>query len=537
MKSILDYLENTALQFKDKVVFSDDTMSITYSGFVAKAKSVGTALLQRGCAKQPVAIFMDKSVNCLVAMFGALYCGGFYFVIDADMPAERIKTIFSVLNPKTIITQKSLVAKTFEFANNYSVLQFEDIVLTSENIAMLNESRASAISADPQYVLFTSGSTGTPKGTVVTHQNVISYALWFAKTFNISHETVFGNQSPFYFSMSVSDIYGTIITGATLHIIPKQYFSFPIKLVAFMNERKINTIYWVPSALNIVANLNLFKYALPTYLTDVLFAGEVMPTKQLNYWRSYLPNANYANLFGPTETTDICAYYKINRNFSDDETLPIGNACENLDVFLINENGELCKNKFANLLKENKKASECKNDKVCNTENSNGVEAKQNDCEEGELYVRGAFVAAGYYNNPEKTALAFVQNPLNKSYPEIVYKTGDICRYNRFGELEFLSRKDFQIKHLGYRIELGEIETAGNSIKEVKNCLCLFDKKHDSIYMVFEGNINELELGVQLAKKLPTYMCPSKLFKVKSMAHNQNGKIDRNFYMAEYLNK
>ena len=139
------------------------------------------------------------------------------------------------------------------------------------------------------------------------------------------------------------DIYATLLSGASLYLLPKLYFSFPAKLLDCMIQNKINTIYWVPSALGIVANLKGLEVLPPKDVKKVLFAGEVMPTKILNIWRRHLPDALYANLYGPTEVTDICTYYIVNRDFADDEALPIGNACNNCDVIVLKEDGTQAK--------------------------------------------------------------------------------------------------------------------------------------------------------------------------------------------------
>lgn len=139
----------------------------------------------------------------------------------------------------------------------------------------------------------------------------------------------------------MTDIYATIRTGAQLHVIPKSYFSFPALLIRYLNERQVNTIYWVPSALSIVANLKVLDFMMAEHIEKVLFAGEVMPAKQLNYWRSKYPNALFANLFGPTETTDICTYYIVDREIKDTESVPIGIACDNCDSFVVTEDGRL----------------------------------------------------------------------------------------------------------------------------------------------------------------------------------------------------
>lgn len=494
MKNILEYIENSASEYPDKIAFADNDNTITYAQLLRNAKSIGTALSQMNKRNCPIAVYLDKSVQTPCAMFGITYSGNFYIIIDAEMPVERINKIFSTLSPAAIITDEAHLDNANQLAADCSIFMYDMAVNTDADEKVLSCIRDRQIDTDPLYALYTSGSTGMPKGAMLSHRNVIAYTEWFTETFDINSETVFGNQTPFYFSMSVSDVYSTIKSGATLCIIPKACFSFPINLIKFLNEHKVNTIYWVPSAISIVANLKLFKYAKPEYLKKVLFAGEVMPTKQLNYWINNLDKDTlFANLYGPTETTDICTYYVVDRPFKDDEPLPIGRHCDNCDVMIVTDKNEL---------------------------------AKQG--EEGELYVRGSFVAYGYYGNDEKTKDAFVQNPLQTYYPEIVYKTGDLVKENDKGEIMYITRKDFQIKRMGYRVELGEIETAASSIENIEEVVCVFDKAKDKIILVYQGKKLTAEDILKCIKaKVPAYMVPDRIEKITLMPHNQNGKIDR----------
>lgn len=492
MKSITQYLEKTAERFPGKTAFRDESSELSYSQLVKKARSIGTALARLGKKNSAVAVYMNKTPLCAAAMLGVAYSGNFYVVVDSKMPLERIKNTFGVVSPAAIITEKELSDNISRTGTDAQIFIADEIADMPADDKVLEGILKSMIDTDPLYCLFTSGSTGVPKGTVISHRNVIAYTDWVIETFGIDENTVFGSQTPFYFSMSVTDFFSTIRTGAELVIIPKKFFSFPIKLMQYINDYKVNTIYWVPSALSIVANLDLFKYVKPQYLQKVLFAGEVMPTKQLNYWMNNFPDLLYANLFGPTETTDICTYYVVNRRFEDGASLPIGNACNNCDVMVVNDEGRECA-----------------------------------PGEEGELFVRGSFLAYGYYNNPEKTESVFVQNPLNSAYPEPVYKTGDIVKYNEYGELIYCGRKDFQIKHMGYRIELGEIENGAAAADGVSVNACVYDPGEDSIVLIYEGKADKESLLEELKKRVPSYMLPNRIIKIPSMPYNSNGKIDR----------
>ena len=489
-KSVTQVLENTAKKFPDKTMFVSKDESITYKDFVIESKKIGSFLLEKNLNKENVIIFIDKTINALKAMFGSMQAGSCYVVVDVTSPKERLEKIIDTSKPKAIITDKKNFEKCKELHDTIYILEDIDIQINQQ---ALDDCLKNMISTDPIYILFTSGSTGVPKGSVICHNSVIEYAKAICDTFDINEDTIFGSQTPFYFSMSILDIFATVYSGATFNIIPKMYFSFPVKLMEYLNEHKINTIYWVPSALNIVANLKTLDVIKPEYLTKILFAGEAMPNKQLNIWRKALPNAMYANLFGPTEITDTCTYYIVNRDFKDDESLPIGVAFNNCDVFALKEDNTLA---LAD--------------------------------EVGELVVRGSFLGLGYYNNPEKTKEAFVQNPLNKSYPELIYRTGDLVKLNEYNEYLYLGRKDFQIKHMGYRIELGEIETNIGAIDKVLSCACVYDAKKDNIVLFYTADgLEEEDLIKEYDKKLLEYMRPNRLIRLDRMPSNANGKIDR----------
>ena len=492
IKTITDYLDKTAKKYPEKIGVKDIDKQYTFSKIRENALKVGSVLGEMGLFKKPIAIFLDKNVDCFCSMFGVAYSGNFYTILDVTMPQARIERILRILDAEAIITDKKHEQDIQKLDLKFSPIYIEDIYTRTINNLMIECIQNRIIDTDVLYILFTSGSTGDPKGVIISHRNVITYMEWSGKVFGFDSNTVFGSQTPFYFSMSVLDIFQTIRTGAEFVIIPKKLFSLPGDLISYIDETQINTIYWVPSALCQLANINALDNPKLKCVKMILFAGEVMPAKQLNMWKRALPDAFYANLFGPTEVPDICTYYILDREIADDESIPIGRTCDNMDVFIVDENGK----------------------EVTGTQ-------------EGEMLVRGASVAYGYYKNPEKTKEAFIQNPLQDSYEEKVYRTGDLVHYNENGEIIYVSRKDFQIKHMGYRIELGEIETAASAIAQIDRVCCIYDMANSEIVLFYTGAIDAKDIKKNIKKKVPRYMIPTRYVTMEEMPLNLNGKIDR----------
>ncbi|WP_139451832.1 amino acid adenylation domain-containing protein [Campylobacter armoricus] len=485
-----DFLQESVTKFGSKNAFVEfNGKGITYKEFDDLSKKIASEILSKFLTKNtqnPVLIILPKGISCLLSFFSVAKSGNFYTLLDEKSPKERVEKVIEVLKPRLLITSRKL-----NLDYNLDTIYAEDFEKFSIDENALSNALTNHIDTNLLYVFFTSGSTGIPKGVSISHKSVIDYTFWVCETFKLNHEDILANQAPFYFDNSILDIFSSIKMGATLHILPNHLFAFPNKILEYLEREKITTIFWVPSVLIYFANTNALDTFKLKHLNKILFCGEIMPNKQLNTWRKHLPDALFANLYGPTEITDVCSFYIVNRQFSDDELLPIGNACKNTQLLVFDEN--------LNLI----------------TPNQVGIK--------GELYVRGTCLSLGYYSDKEKTKQAFVQNPLHDNYLDLLYKTGDVVAYNEFGELLCYGRIDYQIKYMGHRIELGEIESVINSHENVKNCACIFKEE----IICFYESKEELDFKNFLKEKLPAYMIPKKFIKIDHFALNANGKIDR----------
>ena len=501
MINVITMLEKAACEYSDSIAFSDPKRSITYGDLNETVKRIASLFLSDGLygrlePEDGVGFYMEKSTDAVCAMLGAVKAGAFYSFIDVRQPGERAASVIRVLKPRLIITDNEN-EEALKAAGASEYVLISDLLEAAGNCEpdddLLKHAGSRSYDTMPLYVNFTSGSTGTPKGVAVSHRSVIDFIRVFTRTFKITHDDVLANQAPFDFDVSVKDIYSGLYTGARVQLIPRDYFSNPSVLMDYLADNRVTTLIWAVSAMCFVSIMNGLEYRNPETVNKIMFSGEVMPVKHLNKWRKFLPEAMYVNLYGPTEITCNCTYYILDRDFENDEPIPAGIPFDNEKVFLLDE-------------------SDClvNEPDVC-----------------GEICVCGTCLALGYYRDPDKTKEAFMQNPLNDRFGEMMYRTGDMGRYDKNGNLIYVSRKDFQIKHMGQRIELGEIETAAMAAEGITRACCIYNTAKKRIELFYTGEAEKKELTEALKQKLPQFMMPGKTVKLDEMPMNKNGKIDR----------
>lgn len=498
MNSAVMMLEATAAKLGDKPALQDEWETLTFRDLRQRALSIAAGL---AAAKQgrsgllPVIVYLPKSANSVACFTAAMYNAVPYVPVAADIPMKRLQSIADSLRQGYLITCPQLFPNLADLhLDGFTVHLVEDLAACPADEAAALAQVAQVIDTDPIYIMYTSGSTGVPKGVTIPHRGILDYALWLQETFQFDEHTVLGNQSAFYFDNSTLDIFTMFLTGAKLILIPEVLFRFPAKLPEFVEEQHINTIFWVPTVMISVANSGILEQRAMPELKKVLFCGETMPNRQLNIWRRCHPDALYANLYGPTEITDVCTYYVVDRPFSDTDPLPIGRACRNMRAVVLTEDNRLAA-----------------------------------PGETGELCILGSGLALGYWNAPEITRRSFVQNPLCTDYDERMYRTGDLAYVDGEGLLMFVGRKDSQIKLRGNRIELGEIEVAAKSLETVENACVLFDAERQEIVLFVQTKAQLVlrKLNLELRKLLPAYMLPGRLVCMEELPLTPNGKLDR----------
>jgi amino acid adenylation domain-containing protein len=507
-------LQNSAARYPEKLAVCARGRSITYRELEERSNQLGHLLQQRGLRKgDRVGIYFPKCVESVIAMLGIVKAGGVYVPLDPHAPPERISYIIGNCELRALIARADTLDRIDEAT--LSVLSFSILIAEAPHCsnsdevipwALLAEYPAShppqvtLTETDLAYILYTSGSTGRPKGVMLSHQNALTFVEWCAATFHITSEDRLSNHAPLHFDLSVFDVYNTLEAGATLYMITEDLALFPSRLVEFAEAQRITVWYSVPSALILLllhADLNAERLK---QLRIVLFAGEVFPMKYLRQLAERLPHVELYNLYGPTET-NVCTYYRVERDrLADMDKLPIGIACENTEVFAVNDQNQM-------------------------VAEAGGI---------GELYVRGPGVTYGYWADPEKTRKMVVPNTFQANFEEKIYRTGDLVQWAEDGNYYFLGRRDSMIKSRGYRIELGEIESALLSHPSVKEAVAvaipddIVGCRIQAVVAFHDGvSLVPAELQQYCGTRIPKYMIPEAIAFRQELPKTSTGKIDR----------
>lgn len=485
MGSILDYLDESARRYPTAVAVADGTSELSFCALRRRAYGLGQQLLARGITGQPVGIYAQRKADVIAAMLGCAAAGNCYVPLDPNAPADKVKKILTHAEVKLILGFEDGEYDGGDLGYEYLRREGRSIPEQEERPNVTVSER------DTLYIIYTSGSTGEPKGIRKSHGAVMNFVEAYEKALAFEPSEILGNQTPFCFDASAKDIYLMLRTGARMEIIPSEKFIFPVTLIEYLNEKKITFISWVPSALAIVARLRTFRDVKPVTLKRVCFVGEVFPAKDLDGWRTALPDLEYINLYGQSELAGICCMYPIPKNIPTPEALPIGKPLSNSRVWLY-EDGKISR-------------------------------------EKGEILIESGALADEYLKNPEKTAETFLELEIEGEMRRVL-RSGDWARYDGDGNLVFLSRADGQIKYKGYRIELGEIEAAVNALDFIGRACVLYNAPRERITVFCTTDRPELklrELNEALAGRLTDYMLPRKLVVLEQMPLNANGKIDR----------
>ena len=490
--SVLNWLDRAAARFGDKTAYEDAEHSLSFCEADRISRSVGAFLQARGAKPgSPVVVMGARYVYTIPCFLGVVRAGCFYAAADAEMPAGRLRQILEVIDAPFMIVSRVFLEKAQSLGFTGEMYVLEDILESSAPEDYDPRSCESLPENTPLYVIFTSGSTGKPKGVITPHYALMCYIDAVQSVLRLTQEDVLGNQAPLDYIAAVRDIYLPLYTGASSVIIPKNEFAMPDRLFHTINARGVTTLCWSTAGLEIAARLGAFSCDVPHALKRVIFSGAVISNQALRTWQDHLPQVRFINQYGPTEATASCTFYELKEKVEEDTRIPIGKAYPHYRILLLNEQQQ---------------------------EPASG--------EMGEICVGGPVLALGYYKDPERTAASFIQNPLNTSYRELIYRTGDLGRYREDGLLEFCGRMDRQIKHLGHRIELDEIEIAAHAVDGVEECCALYDAEKSLLYLFYSGEATAKQIALKFRADMPAFMVPRKMKKLEQLPKLPNGKTD-----------
>ena len=521
-----DLLTIQAERRPDAVAAVFQGVPTSYLALEQMSNRLARALQKAKCVKgDRVALLLTKSTRALVAMFGSLKADCIYVPIDTTGPVARIHSILQKCQCRCVLAEQATAGLLKELIDNGAVRDPAFVAFMDEGAGFPHGAHPQIIwsdieslpdqppdsrsqPGDPAHILFTSGSTGMPKGVVITHANVIHFVRWAGVYFKMSSEDRISGHPPLHFDLSTFDIYGTVATGAQIHLMTPETSLLPHKLADFIRDKELTQWFSVPWVLQQMAKFDVVRQNDFPALKRLLWCGEKFPTPALIYWMKRLPHVTFDNLYGPTEATIASSYYRVAR-CPEDETaeVPIGLPCKGELMLVLDEQ-----------LRPVRPA------------------------EPGDLYIGGVGLSPGYWNDPERTREVFRRNPYSSNPADRIYNTGDLARIGRDGLVYLIGRSDSQIKIRGYRIELGEIEAAVHALPGVQDAAVVVigvegseDKIICCAYVSRPGMaLSPLDLKRQLARTLPRYMMPQRWMALEQMPRNGNGKADRPFLKQQF---
>lgn len=500
----------------DRPAITFKKQRLTYGELNRQSNQLAELLRESGChAGDRVAFCVPKSPAAIISMLAILKADCVYVPIDSDCPPARVNKVLEACRPKWLLAGSktgALLSKVFANKHKTHGVQVGCVdgdslagdnfacEFTASDLAEFSDAGHSFVNSpsDAAHILFTSGSTGVPKGVVITHENAVAFVEWGVDFFGINQYDRVSGHAPLHFDLSTFDIYGAFAAGAELYPVPPELNLLPHKLAAFIRQSELTQWFSVPSILNYLAKFGAVEYGDFPSLRRLIWCGEVLPTPTLIHLMQRLPEAEFTNLYGPTEATIASSYFTVPFcPTNETDQIPIGVACTDEKLLVLD------------------------------------TDFKPTAIDEiGDLYIGGAGLSPGYWQDEEKTKSVFVQHP---ETGERIYRTGDLAKLGHDGQVQFIGRADTQIKSRGYRIELGEIETGLAALEFLEESAVVAidtDGFENKLICCAWVPVAGQEFDVkrvrsELATHVPKYMVPSEWLQLDRLPKNANGKIDR----------
>ena len=471
----------------DKIAIKHGAVTLTYAELHQQSDALAMVLTKRGVGKgSRVGICLDRSVDMLIAVMAVLKSGAAYVPMDSGYPAERLAYILGDCAAPVLITHRCVRERIEEALSDCkaSILEMDSDLSWRDNAS--SETMVLPQPDDAIYIIYTSGSTGQPKGAEVLHSGEVNLQSWYIGDLGLTADDRFMLMAAFGFDLTQKNLFAPLLVGGTLVIPEMQDFDLEV-IAKTLDSEQITVINCAPSAFYpLLENTSGAGYPFSS-LRYLILGGEPIRLEALKPWLAAV-DCKLVNSYGPTECTDVAAYH-IYDSALDEESVPIGNAIANTELYVVDNANHLLPPGIV-----------------------------------GELCIGGAGVGTGYLNRPQLNKAAFEQNPFtDKRW----YRTGDLVRARQDGTLDYVGRKDFQVKVRGLRIELGEVESALKTLPEVQDSLILVRNEQLVAYVITQTELTTEVVKARLRSQLPDYMVPSSVVNLDVWPLTPNGKVDR----------